>query len=231
MDERGAGDGDADSQRDRDPDLHGGPELYCDTGPNGGADAVRDAERTAGGDIDADVSAELDGDADGVGTEAPTAGATPTPTATSTATATPTFLAPSGDANCDGRVSAADVVAAIRLIPFNDPGPCGQADADGNGTVDAIDVREIAGEVFGTQLTFVRACGGTGRIGCPSGEHCELPPGTCMFPNQVGQCDTIPDQCPAIVAPVCGCDGITYVNDCARRAAGVNIDHDGPCGT
>jgi len=53
-----------------------------------------------------------------------------------------------------------------------------------------------------------------------------------------GTCERRPDVCPNDGAPVCGCDGISYWNDCLRRQAGVAaatqgacpIDSGAPCG-
>jgi len=44
-----------------------------------------------------------------------------------------------------------------------------------------------------------------------------------------GACLPRPQGCYEIYAPVCGCDGRTYSNDCFAAAAGVNIEYEGPC--
>jgi hypothetical protein len=65
-------------------------------------------------------------------------------------------------------------------------------------------------------------CGG----GCPAGFFCEAPAGTCASD---GMCVEMPFICGFIFAPVCGCDGMTYSNDCIRQSAGVSLLHDGEC--
>ena len=65
---------------------------------------------------------------------------------------------------------------------------------------------------------------------CGEGTFCELPEGICGFdPFAIGVCVAVPETCPAVVDPVCGCDGVVYGNDCERQAEGVSLAEDAFC--
>jgi len=78
-------------------------------------------------------------------TETPTAEASATPTETASPTPTPPALP--GDANCDARLTAADLVGACAQIATGRR-ECG-ADVDGDGEVGAADLRALPGILFG----------------------------------------------------------------------------------
>ncbi len=64
---------------------------------------------------------------------------------------------------------------------------------------------------------------------CPEESFCEFPVGECKGP---GMCVYVPDQYNCGFAPlnlVCGCDNVTYRNDCYRKASMVSKRLDGPC--
>jgi hypothetical protein len=61
---------------------------------------------------------------------------------------------------------------------------------------------------------------------CPPAEFCQKPVGQC---DGLGACRPRPEQCPDVVDPVCGCDGVSYTNDCFRMLARVALAHLGPC--
>ena len=108
---------------------------------------------------------------------------------------------------CDGKTYSSDCVAAGAGVSVAAQGEC----KTGGGTV----------------------CGARAGDTCAKGEYCAFAPSAlCGRADATGICTKIPtDQaCLALYAPVCGCDGKTYGNDCTATLAGVSIDHQGECG-
>jgi hypothetical protein len=73
-------------------------------------------------------------------------------------------------------------------------------------------------------------CEGCGLEGgaCADGEWCDHEElGFCGGP---GSCQPRPTDCPPVDAPVCGCDGVSYPNECEAHAAGTDIAIGGMCG-
>jgi hypothetical protein len=73
-------------------------------------------------------------------------------------------------------------------------------------------------------------CGGIAGVACDKGLFCEYLAGKCGVPDLAGKCEKTPDICKKDFKPVCGCDHkLKFDNDCERKAAGAQKDHDGPC--
>jgi hypothetical protein len=103
---------------------------------------------------------------------------------------------------CDGRTYSNDCERLRARVQIDHEGPCGEG----------------------------QACGGFTGGSCPDGQFCDITiPQACRGTDLSGICRVVGDACIEIYQPVCGCDGRTYANDCYRRAARVQLDHDGPC--
>jgi len=123
---------------------------------------------------------------------------------------------------CDDVTYINPCAAAVSGINVATLGECPRVCAD--------NAECLQGEICenGICATAAGSCGG--RIGdtCAADEFCNIP-GTCGFADETGTCEPIPQICNNLYAPVCGCNGVTYGNDCEAAAAGVSIESVGEC--
>lgn len=73
-------------------------------------------------------------------------------------------------------------------------------------------------------------CGGRAGDTCSADQFCKFERvAICGHADGRGVCDARPEVCTAQYAPVCGCDGQTYSNECVAAREGMGVLHDGAC--
>ena len=127
------------------------------------------------------------------------------------------------DSNDDGRADLADGIYTLNALFRGGPGvPSPGTESCG---------RDPTSDGLGCDNYGPCICGGIGGLACKGDQLCDLAPGFCDGVTDVlGSCVPFPEACTEIYDPVCGCDGVTYPNDCHRLQARVPLDRSGPCG-
>jgi len=127
-------------------------------------------------------------------------------------------------------VTIAELITLVNLA-LGTPGapPCAAGDVNGDGTITVNEIVAAVNRALEGCAAPPRVCGGIGGLPCDADEVCDLRDPTCRIVDLAGTCVPRPQACIEIYDPVCGCDRVTYGNDCLRLSAGATLAHAGAC--
>jgi hypothetical protein len=136
-----------------------------------------------------------------------------------------------GDCNGDGAVTIDEIITMVNIALGNLPLSACPNNAEtcvgGEVCINSI-VEAVNNALFGCPR-LGHTCAGIAGLPCGPDEACDIHNPSCAIVDAGGTCIASGGICPAIADPVCGCDGITYANDCERINAGAMLDHTGSC--
>jgi hypothetical protein len=156
---------------------------------------------------------------------------------------------------CDGRTYASPQEACVAGVTAPNPGPCGVTSSfDGEAFTVSCGIDEqctpgakccaLTGRCFDpSQPWRCELRSDSSILNCNSHEECNPPQGGgsgSETPTRLCQADGCdgpglcstrwpPSSCSGEVRTVCGCDGVTYVNECWARSGGSRVAHAGNC--
>ena len=130
------------------------------------------------------------------------------------------------DAMCGAADQTGECAAIPEVCPEIFAPVCGCDDQ----TYDSACVAAGAGVSVAREGACGAVCGGLQGLPCAEGQYCNFRDGSCGAADQTGECTGIPEVCPELFAPICGCDDVTYGNACEAGLAGVSVAREGACG-
>jgi hypothetical protein len=143
---------------------------------------------------------------------------------------------------CDGKTYSNACLASLMGTGVLKPGTCEDAPAcrpgdtkpagDGCNTCGCTGTGEWACTAKLCDPTpHGKLCGGWAGPTCTTQEYCAYEPyARCGTGDISARCRPRPSECPAVDAPVCGCDRTTYANACVAAQNGTGVYYVGACG-